>query len=378
MSNQKRLFCLLAAFLMLIQGNAQPDADPDPPLTISLKAVGLQYDKVRFKVKPGAMVTVVLTNEDDMSHNLVFTQPGAREEVVNKALKMGAEGLEANFVPSSSKVLAYIPVIAPGQTASVTFSAPKEPGVYPFVCTFPGHGLVMYGAMYVTNSPMPPINDDPNIPPSRQGDAIAGSSSDGHQNHSEPVPQPEHPYPLIPPYLFRAFLPETGPDAIAVSLPQELSYCWDAGTCRLRYAWQGSFLDFSDFRKSYKKYAVKVAGTVFYRDKTAFPLRIDGPENIPAVKFKGYRLINRYPEFHYTINGMEVYELIHPKPDGAGLSRTFRIPKTRKPIWFAFSSEDGVDYSCAKGKWVDGKLKLSSGEAKEFTVIMTKKEGARL
>jgi hypothetical protein len=32
---------------------------------------GLQYDQVRFSVKPGAKVKITLTNADEMSHNMV-------------------------------------------------------------------------------------------------------------------------------------------------------------------------------------------------------------------------------------------------------------------------------------------------------------------
>src|SRR4028119_2057971 len=93
----------------------------EPVLTVSLKAIaGLQYDVVRFQVKPGQEVKIVLSNEDDMSHNLVFTQPGAREEIVQTALKLGTEGPKMDYIPDSPKVLAYIPVLSPGQTKSVT------------------------------------------------------------------------------------------------------------------------------------------------------------------------------------------------------------------------------------------------------------------
>ena len=379
MLNQKKLLLLIITFHVMLYANAQTT----PVVEIYMKASGLQYELVRFSVRPGATVRLTLTNNDDMPHNMIFTQPGAREEVVNAALKLGEGGTKANFIPPApNKVLWYIPLLSPGQTESITFTAPAATGVYPYVCTFPGHGIVMYGAMYVGggNGAMPPLKDDQNIPPSRRQDgAVVSSNIMNMQDHSMVAPKlVDHPYPLVPPYVFRAFLPDTGPDAIGVSLPQQLSYCWDAGTCRLRYAWQGGFLDFQDFWKSYKRYAVKVIGNVFYRDKSVFPLRIDVPESIPAVKFKGYSLIARYPEFHYTINGIDVYELIYPKTDGTGLIRTFRIPKATKPIWFTFGPGDGADYTCLKGQWVNGKLKLSPAEAQLFSIVMTKKEGVKL
>ena len=33
--------------------------------------------------------------------------------------------------------------------ARVVFRAPEEPGRYPYLCTFPGHWMVMNGEMFV-------------------------------------------------------------------------------------------------------------------------------------------------------------------------------------------------------------------------------------
>ena len=41
----------------------------------------------------------------------------------------------------------------------------------------------------------------------------------------------------------------------------------------------------------------------------------------------GYRKIKGHPEFHYTLNGLDVYEHITALADGTGITRHFRIPK---------------------------------------------------
>ena len=367
----KKFLLFLLTLLFIVAAKAQQTNDA--VTTIKINAVGgLQYDVVRFKVKPGATVKIILSNNDDMSHNLVITAPGAREEVVDAALKLGAKGMDLDYIPRVSKVLWFVEVLSPGETKSILFTAPKKAGVYPYVCTYPGHGFVMYGAMYVTDKALPDIKNDLNIP-ERNRTAAVTKDGDKHTGHSKEMTTPPHPYPLTPPYLYRTFMPDAGPAAIAVNLPHSLSYCWDAGTCRLRYTWQGDFLDNTDVWKGHKDAYSKILGTVFFRDQTAFPLHIEKPENIPAVKFKGYRLINGYPEFHYLINGIEVYELLQSKADGTGLTRTFKIPKTSKDIWFVFKPGDGVAYTSPDGKWIDGKLKLLPGEAREFTITMTKK-----
>ena len=45
------------------------------------------------------------------------------------------------------------------------------------------------------------------------------------------------------PQVQRIFLPDASPAAIAVALPGDLSFCFDASECRLRYVWKGGFID---------------------------------------------------------------------------------------------------------------------------------------
>jgi len=336
-------------------------------VVIPIKAVaGLKYDPVRFRVKPGATVRLVLTNADDMAHNLLITQPGKREDVVKQAEALGDKGPAMNYIPKSGNVLWSIPLVNPGQSNSVTFTVPEEEGVYPYVCTFPGHGWVMYGAMYVTTKSLPSLKDDPNVP-HLQTETTAAA----HASHEPPR---LHPYTPVPPYLYRILMPDSGPASIAVSLPKQLSYCWDAGSCRLRYAWQGAFLDPLDYWDKKGEPYARVSGTVFYRDKSTFPLRTGSSDHIPGVSFKGYRLVNRYPEFRYYIDDLEVTELIREKADGSGLERTFHITNATSDTWFVYEPADGVTYTTSIGTFHNGQLKLSPQEAQEFTITMTKTE----
>ncbi|MFP6737467.1 MAG: c-type cytochrome, partial [Planctomycetota bacterium] len=40
-------------------------------------------------------------------------------------------------------------LLQPGETQALTYEAPVKPGIYPYVCTYPGHWQRMYGALYV-------------------------------------------------------------------------------------------------------------------------------------------------------------------------------------------------------------------------------------
>ncbi|MDO8991674.1 MAG: plastocyanin/azurin family copper-binding protein [Daejeonella sp.] len=373
----------MLALLSIVQLYAQNNTDTVRTIKIDV-LVGLQFDLVRFNVRPGEKLNLIFSNSDDMSHNLLITKPGTRLEVVNEALKLGQKGPEMDYIPNSLSVLWSIPVVNPNQFRTLSFTAPKQEGVYPYVCTIPGHGFIMFGAMYVNaDGRMPELKDDPNIPPNRKAEdnTMLSNQHSNHPLNGEPQPvkiKPLHPYTPVSPYIYRVFIYGASPAAIAVSLPGDLSYCWDAGTCKLRFAWSGGFLDNSELWKGKGDVLAKVVGNVFFRDKTQFPFSFSADNKVPKLDYKGYKLINRYPEFHYTLNGIDVYELILPKADGKGLNRTFRIPNVKSTVWFNTDQSDGVKYEALKGSWEGNRLKLTSKEARRFSIIMSVKEGGIL
>src|SRR5690606_30037596 len=162
------------------------------------------------------------------------------------------------------------------------------------------------------------------------------------------------------------------PAAVAVSLPHELSYCWDAGTCSLRYAWQGGFVDMTDLWKGHFDASAKIEGDIFFRDNTDYPLRFGESAAVPEVEYLGYRLVDRYPEFHYSVNGTGVYELLRAEKDGNGLVREFRIPGAKQKVWFFTNrQDDAMGYTASAGTCDDGRLELSPEEAEKFTITMT-------
>ena len=121
---------------------------PEKILKLGTKP-GLKYDVSNFEVKAGSKVRLIFNNNDDMTHNVVITAPGAADEVGSLALKMGLKGSEMNYVPSSNKVLFHTGLLQPETSESIYFVAPSTPGEYMFVCTFPGHASVMRGIIKV-------------------------------------------------------------------------------------------------------------------------------------------------------------------------------------------------------------------------------------
>ena len=54
-----------------------------------------------------------------------------------------------NYVPRAGEVLVYTDVVPPRRATAIYFRAPPKRGRYPFLCTFPGHWMVMNGELVV-------------------------------------------------------------------------------------------------------------------------------------------------------------------------------------------------------------------------------------
>ena len=111
----------------------------------------MAYDQETVAVQAGRPVLFVLDNPDAMPHNFVITKPGRMQEVGETAERQAQNPAFAKrgFVPDSPHVLAASGLLQPQASQRLTFQAPTEPGVYPYVCTYPGHWRRMFGALYV-------------------------------------------------------------------------------------------------------------------------------------------------------------------------------------------------------------------------------------
>ena len=85
-----------------------------------------------------------------MPHNIVFVKPGTADAVAADAAKLGADGFKKQFVPDNKNIIIASKLIDNKGQQILEFTAPSEPGNYPFVCTFPGHDKLMRGIMKVT------------------------------------------------------------------------------------------------------------------------------------------------------------------------------------------------------------------------------------
>lgn len=374
-----RVILFIAVLICFTINDVFSQTSDASPINITIQAKeGLQFDLARFAVRPGANVRLTFKNADEMAHNFLITLPGERLNVVKEAQDIPPDlAISLGYVPKSAKVLFSIATINPSESKVITFKAPVKEGIYPYVCTFPGHGYVMYGAMYVATGRIPPIQSDLNVPESRRNDGT--HDDDEHDMSAMAIPKSSitptsHPYKVETPTLYRVFMPNASPAAMAVNLNDNISYCWDATYSRLRYVWWGGFVDNSEHWKGNGKPIAKILGTVFYRDSTGGAIRIGNRNHIPVAEFKGYKLQNKYPQFIYTLDGADVTEVVtSAQAEGQGIVRTFTFSNIKKDIYYFTQPTDGMAYSSSAGKWKNGVLKLSPKEAKKFSVTMIKK-----
>ena len=112
----------------------------------------MQFDKKELRIKSGARVRLTLKHTGKapattMGHNLVLLKAGT--DVAQFATRAAAARTTA-FIPASEKdsVIAHTRVLGGGEEDTIEFDAPAA-GTYDYLCTFPGHYVIMRGKLIV-------------------------------------------------------------------------------------------------------------------------------------------------------------------------------------------------------------------------------------
>ncbi|MBA2584947.1 MAG: multicopper oxidase domain-containing protein [Chthoniobacterales bacterium] len=133
-----------SAILVSVVGCSRaPEA---PPKAVAVQADDkMRFDMTAFEAKPGQKISVTLKNVGttpklSMGHNFVMLDRTVNEQNVTKFLDAASTEASHDYVPPTSKeVLAHTKLLGPGETDTVTFTAPYVPGDYLYLCSFPGH-----------------------------------------------------------------------------------------------------------------------------------------------------------------------------------------------------------------------------------------------
>ena len=157
---------LLSVFLLAITisltacGNGSSEQAPaengeaNTAAEVLIQPVGneMKFDKTSFTVEAGQEVTIVFENtatSPAMQHNVLVLNADDDETVNRVGQAAMAAGEASEYVPEDDAILAHTALAQPGETVRVTFTAPSQPGTYRYICTFPGHYMMMQGTMTV-------------------------------------------------------------------------------------------------------------------------------------------------------------------------------------------------------------------------------------
>jgi len=138
---------------------AAPEAEPPDPnlpeLTVTVTANDqMKFGQTEIVAKPGQKVTITLKNigsmpKISMGHNLVVMRKEADVAAFLDAsmTRMGNDYIAPDLV---SEIIIHTKLLGPGEEDTISFAAPREPGNYEYICTFPGHYAIgMKGVLKV-------------------------------------------------------------------------------------------------------------------------------------------------------------------------------------------------------------------------------------
>ena len=111
----------------------------------------LQFSTKVIEAKAGEELRVTLDNPDVVPHNWALVKPGCLEKIGELANRLvnDPDAYLHHYVPKSDDVICYTDVVDPKSEYSIVFKVPTVPGRYPYLCTFPGHWMVMNGELIV-------------------------------------------------------------------------------------------------------------------------------------------------------------------------------------------------------------------------------------
>ncbi len=108
----------------------------------------MHFDKELFRVKAGKKLHIILRNIAHkspmaMTHNVVVLVPGT--DLADFA-ELARNAKAEQYVPSAvvSLIVAHTKLVSGGESDEVAFTIP-QPGVYDFICSYPGHWGTMQG-----------------------------------------------------------------------------------------------------------------------------------------------------------------------------------------------------------------------------------------
>ena len=112
----------------------------------------MQFDQKELKVTAGTTVELTLTHTGKlpvtaMGHNFVLLKKGVD---VAKFATAASQAKSTEYIAptQTNDLIAHTKLVGGGSSTTITFKAP-EPGTYDYICSFPGHYVMMKGKFIV-------------------------------------------------------------------------------------------------------------------------------------------------------------------------------------------------------------------------------------
>jgi uncharacterized protein len=147
-----KLLFLMSIFTLTV-GNSYANQDNKPkvshPLSLTCDGNYNKFVPSTLKVKAGSTFQLFFKNSAGpktfIEHNWVVVKPGSEKEILAAARTAGSA---IGWIPQSPNILLKAFPLSPGNSVTLTFTAPAEPGDYPFLSTVP-HQEDMRGILKV-------------------------------------------------------------------------------------------------------------------------------------------------------------------------------------------------------------------------------------
>lgn len=115
----------------------------------------MTWETTIINAKAGQKVKLTFENHHPtgpLQHNFILGKVGSKDRLIaasNGMMTDMAKWMAAGFIPESPDVIAHTKLLNPGQSETIEFTLPGDKGDYPYLCTFPGHAMIMQGTMKV-------------------------------------------------------------------------------------------------------------------------------------------------------------------------------------------------------------------------------------
>ncbi|MBN3662164.1 MAG: Azurin [Ornithobacterium rhinotracheale] len=112
----------------------------------------MKFNKTTLKAKAGEPITLTLKHvreqsKETMGHNFVLLKKGTDVDAFGQA---ATQAKDTDFIPQEMKddVIAHTRILGGGEEDTIEIPA-LDKGEYDFICSFPGHYVMMHGKLIV-------------------------------------------------------------------------------------------------------------------------------------------------------------------------------------------------------------------------------------